>query len=202
VNRADPIWIYQGGIALESRYGFLQNRLQVGVDTGWASGDPTPGFGVRPGLNKNPLRGAADGQQFADDGAISNFAFDRDYHVDLLLFREVIGTVTDALYLKPHVAYYFTDNFGLRGDVLGAMSNFARSTPGNSHFLGLELDASVFFKTEDGFIFNLQYGYLFPFDGLNHDRAGVAINNDDLIYSGYGKASSATGLRLTAGITF
>jgi len=167
-NRTDFIWVYQGGIALESRYGFMQNRLQLGLDAGWASGDTAPGFGIRPGLQANPGAGMADGQQYGGtDNTITNFTFDRDYRVDLLLFREVLGTITDAVYARPHVAYYFTDNFGLRGDVVASITNFPSSTPGNNTFLGTEIDASMFFKTTDGFQFNLQYGYLFPFDGLN-----------------------------------
>lgn len=196
-DKIDPIWVYQGGVAIEARYGFLQNRLQVGLDFGWASGDTAPGFGVRPGLNKTPVSGEADGQQFnGDDNAITNFTFDRDYKVDMLLFREVLGTVTDALYLKPHVAYYFTDSLGLRGDVVGSMANFAASTPGDSVWLGLELDASVFFRTTDGFIFNLQYGYLFPFSGLNHNAA------DSAAFPGFAEAKSASALRFMAGVEF
>jgi uncharacterized protein (TIGR04551 family) len=199
-TRTDAIWIYQGGVAVESRYGFLQDRLQIGIDLGWASGDPTPGFGVRPGLNKNAQAGDADGQQFGgNDNSITNFSFDRDYKVDLMLFREVLGTVTDALYLKPHVAYYFTENLGLRGDVVASMTNFPSSAPGNSQWLGVELDASAFFKTNDGFIFNLQYGYLFPFAALNHSKAAV-VNDTNL--RPFFSAQSASALRFMAGIEF
>jgi hypothetical protein len=104
------------------------------------------------------------------------------------------------LYLKPHVAYYFTDSFGLRGDVIGSMANFPTSTPGGNQFLGIELDASLFFKTEDGFIFNVQYGYLFPFAGLNHNRNKFASNPAQ--YATYGQAQSASALRVVAGIAF
>lgn len=196
VGTTTPIWIYQGGVALESRYGFLQNRLQIGLDAGWASGDPAPGFGIRSGINKAPAAGASDGQQFAGaDSAITNFAFAKDYHVDLMLFREVLGTVTDAFYLKPHVAYFFTENVGLRGDVVGSMSNFATSTPGNDNFLGVELDASAFFKTSDGFVLNLQYGYLFPFGGLNHTIANVSN-------ASFREARAGSALRILAGVSF
>jgi hypothetical protein len=40
------------------------------------------------------------GKQFESDHKITNFRFDPDYRVDMLLFREIIGTVTDALYFK------------------------------------------------------------------------------------------------------
>lgn len=206
-TKTDPIWIYSGGIALESRYGFMQDRLQIGLDAGWASGDDAPGFGTRPGIVKNPQGGSADGAQFAGgDNTITNFSFDRDYRVDLMLFREVLGTVSDALYVKPHVAWYFTENLGLRGDVVGSMSNFTASTPnGGSQFLGLELDASLFFKTNDGFMFNLQYGYLFPFAGLNHNRPRIdALAGDSAaeIYQNFGEAKSGSAIRFIAGIAF
>jgi uncharacterized protein (TIGR04551 family) len=196
----DPLWIIQGGAAIKTRYGFLNDRLEVGVDAGWASGDPASGFGARPGNNKNPAAGAADGQQFSPgDNYLTNFRFNPDYRIDMLLFREILGTVTDAFYLKPHVGYFFTDELGVRADVIASFSNFASSTPGNSNMLGIEIDGQVFYRSEDGFHFMLQYGLLVPFSGLGHTRA--QITNDDL-FNKYGSASTASALQLFAGISF
>ncbi|HEY1097756.1 MAG TPA: TIGR04551 family protein, partial [Myxococcota bacterium] len=122
----NPLYILQGGFALESSYAFLNDQLVVGLDGGIASGDDAPGMGNRTGLNREPRTGDADGQQYGEcleesggdctvvDNTITNFRFDSDYIVDMILWREVIGTVTDAFYVKPHVAYYFTPDLGLR----------------------------------------------------------------------------------------
>ena len=40
--------------------------------------------------------------KYRRDNRIDNFRFHSDYRVDRILFREIIGTVTDAMYAKPH----------------------------------------------------------------------------------------------------
>jgi uncharacterized protein (TIGR04551 family) len=49
----------------------------------------------------------------------SDFHFSPDYHVDEILFRHIIGTVTNAIYIKPQTAYWFdlgrTRALGLNG---------------------------------------------------------------------------------------
>src|SRR5690606_18255882 len=107
----NPLWVLQGGVALESSYAFLNDSLVVGFDAGLASGDDAPGFGLRSVIVQNPRLGDFDGQQYgaclshhqygtpstADDrcasvdNTITNFKFDPDYKVDLILFREVLG---------------------------------------------------------------------------------------------------------------
>lgn len=179
----NPLWILQGGIALESSYAFLNDSLVVGFDAGIASGDDAPGFGLRSVLVQNPRLGDFDGQQYGAcleydandrctrvDNTITNFKFDPDYKVDLILFREVLGTVTDAVYAKPHVTYYITENFGVRGDILYANALFDSTPPGLESPLGVEADGTVFYGSEDGFYVMLQGGVLFPLAGLNHAR--------------------------------
>jgi uncharacterized protein (TIGR04551 family) len=75
-TRSDALSIFQGGLALRSRYGFMADKLGVGVDVGWASGDQAYGMGARPGVNKTTKKGDADGQQFGvGDTTINNFRF-------------------------------------------------------------------------------------------------------------------------------
>jgi uncharacterized protein (TIGR04551 family) len=187
-----PLWVLQGGLAFESSYRFLNDSLVAGLNFGAASGDSAPGFGLRPVLNQTPRRGDLDGQQFGAcldydagpdgvlgtqddrcvrvDNTITNFRFDPDYQVDLILFREILGTVTDAVYVKPHVTYYITDTFGVRGDVIYSNALNAGSTPGQQSPLGLEADGTAFYGSDDGFYVMLQGGVLFPLAGLSHAR--------------------------------
>ena len=37
---------------------------------------------------------------------IRDFKFSPDYHVDEILFRRIIGTVTNAIYVKPQMTYW------------------------------------------------------------------------------------------------
>lgn len=190
-----PLFILQGGFAVESSYAFLNDQLVVGLDGGAASGDDAFGFGTRPVINQQPQAGDADGKQYGqclarDDAAavdgvnctqvdnnVTNFRFDSDYIVDMILWREILGTVTDAFYVKPHIAYYFTPDLGVRADVVYSQAIFNSSTPGQQNPLGVELDVRAFFATEDGFYLMPQAGFLLPLGGLNH-YSETALSNE------------------------
>ncbi len=207
-NKAHPLWLLQGGAALRSRYGLFNDRLGIGFDTGIASGGKNPGFGLRPGLNPNAKDGAFDGPQFGPPSNTefdTHFRFNPDYHVDLLLFREILGTVTNALYLRPHVGYDITDSLGVRGDLIASFATSAKGTPGGSNLLGVELDASAFYRTDDGFFCMLQYGVLVPLAGLNHRKEALVERfptDGQAYYATYGTARIAQTLQLFLGIEF
>ncbi len=183
VEGAQDLWVLQGGLALESSYRLLDDRLVLGLDFGIASGDSAPGFGIRPQYNSQPKSGDADGLQYGEclssnddgdclgvDNDVTNFRFDPDYIVDLILYREILGTVTDSFYIKPHIAYHLTDRIGARLDGIYSHAIYTNSTPGLANSLGFELDGSMYFGTEDGFYLMFQAGFLLPFSGLDHAR--------------------------------
>ena len=205
----NPIYILQGGFALESSYAFLNDQLIVGLDGGLASGDDAFGMGNRPALNAQPKAGDLDGQQYGDcltenddgtcrevDNTITNFRFDSDYIVDMILWREILGSVTDALYVKPHIAYYFTPDLGLRADVVYSQTLFASSAPGQQNPLGVEIDVRAFYANEDGFYLMPQGGFLLPLGGLNHFD-GTLLSNTK-----FKNAQFAWTFQLFAGVQF
>ena len=189
-----PLWILQMGGAFESSYKLLNDQLTIGLDFGAASGDDSFGWGIRSVINQAPKPGDFDGKQYSEclahdasqavtdtdgsvvdctqvDDNITNFKFDPDYQVDLILFREVLGTVTDAIYVKPHVGYNLTDNLGARLDLVYSHAIFASSTTAvveGSNPMGLELDGTGYYGTEDGFYLMLQSGILLPFNAFKH----------------------------------
>ena len=213
-----PLFVLQGGAALESSYKFLNDQLVVGLDAGIASGDDAFGFGLRPVINQQPQAGDFDGKQYGEcletndsgectrvDADVTNFRFDPDYHVDLILFREILGTVTDAFYVKPNVAYYFTETLGLRGDVIYSHAIFASSTPGQQNPLGLELDVSGFYASDDGFYLMAQYGVLLPFGAFNHqvNNAGEPLPiNGVAVDERFANAQFAQTFQLFGGVQF
>ncbi|OGQ13357.1 MAG: hypothetical protein A2138_12930 [Deltaproteobacteria bacterium RBG_16_71_12] len=192
VNRS--LWIAQLGGAVESSYQLLNDQLTVGLDFGVASGDDAWGWGMRSVINQAPKPGDFDGKQYGEclardpavalidtdgstvdctqvDDNITNFKFDPDYQVDLLLFREVLGTVTDAIYVKPHVGYSLTENLGARLDLIYSHAMNASSTTAvieGSNPMGLEIDGTGYYGTEDGFYLMLQTGFLLPFTAFKH----------------------------------
>jgi len=160
---------------LEGR--FLDESLRVHFEVGYASGDKAMGWGNRK----------IDDTQKAG-GEVSNFSFDPDYKIDMILWREIIGAITDALYFRPKVEYHILPGIGVHATFIYSMAEKAHSTPsagyvdgdplpGASNHLGLEMDLGLFVNSEQGFDVNLDYGVLFPFDGLERRGPGRRYSN-------------------------
>lgn len=170
-----PVTSSQLGMALESDIGLGQDAHAhrpsafVGLDAGYASGDSAPGFGAFPTLGEGPAQpGALDGPQAnpPSDRTVDNFRFHPDYHVDQILFREIIGTITDAIYVRPHVrATVFTVGTGrleLGAALIASWAVEAASTPSGQKALGVELDPEVRYVSRDGFAATFDYGVFLP----------------------------------------
>ncbi|QSQ23600.1 TIGR04551 family protein [Pyxidicoccus parkwayensis] len=166
-----------GGVA-QGEVKVANNKLSLGLEVGFASGDKAPGFGNYParsgsGTNGATAPGDVEGPQYScgsggcSDNAIRNFRFNRDYRVDLILWRELIGGITDAFYVRPSAKYSITEGFDLYGRLIYSQSLYAESTPSfTSKALGVEANVGADYKTEDGFIAGVAYGILFPMSGL------------------------------------
>ena len=162
--------VLQFGGVLQLEYTLLgqptvrSNRLRLGLEGGYASGDPN-----QEGL-PSPTNGILTQGEGNGDHTISTFRFDPDYVVDLILFRQILGQVAGAYYFRPWVDYTLALGAGrskkyltFRLDVLWSRAAEFVSTLSNKADLGLELDASITFETADNFIARLQYGVMFPF---------------------------------------
>ncbi|MGM0557662.1 MAG: TIGR04551 family protein [Myxococcota bacterium] len=169
----------QYGAAFESDFGPRGGNLSAGIDAGFASGDSAPGFGSFPDSDAQlPEEGDFQGPQASppSDPAVNNFRFHPDYRVDRILFRELIGTVTDATYVRPHVDWRLLDE-GPSEIVASAaaVASWAvneQSTPGGARPLGLELDPTLTYRNEDGFSMSFIYGVLFPGAGFDNPELG------------------------------
>jgi len=105
---------------------------------------------------------------------IRNFRFNQDYRIDMILWREIIGGITDALYLKPTLSYDVTEGFRLFASIIYSRAIFAYSTPsGNNANLGIEMNAGARYETEDGFFAQFAWGVLFPLGGLQQSPGNV-----------------------------
>src|SRR5690606_16971897 len=102
-------------------------------------------------------------------------------------------------YFKPHLAYFFNRNFGVRSDVITSFAPDKSNTTGNSNFLGVEVDASAFLRTESGFYFSLAYGILFPLKGLSHQSSADLTPQRMTIF---GDAKLAQTLQTFIGLVF
>ena len=125
--------------ALEFEYSTL--AWATGFNAGFASGRQAGG---------NPGLGANYPTDQLNDSRFTAFFFDRDYFVDMIMFREVIGTVTNALYINPFFQYDLfskrADSLGLRLDVIGAMAAHADATPSGKGFYGVEANLGAYYR--------------------------------------------------------
>jgi len=183
----------QFGLAVETSVSLGAHAL--GVDAGVASGDDAPGFGAfpRPGAAA-PQPGDLDGPQ-ADppgDTTVDNFRFHPDYRIDRILFAEIIGTVTDAIYLRPHVRLSLSETgpgrLSLTAAAILSWAVQATSTPSGARALGVELDPSLAYEA-DGFRVALDYAVLLP--GAAFDNPASSLD-----------ATAAHLVRLRLGMVF
>lgn len=186
-QKAGSVEMLQFGGVLRADYGMLDEELRLGLELGLATGDDAPGFGVR-GLS------APQASRAFGDGSIDNFQFHRAYQVDMILFRRILGTVTDAVYLRPSVRYDLLDGLGAQLSMVYASAVYQASTRGKSHPLGLELDLDLFWFFMDKLHAGLSYGILFPLSGLDH-------LGDDMARGGTGTAAD-TGADIAHRILF
>ncbi len=196
-----PLYVYQFGGVVQGEYKLLNGDLEIGADVGFASGDRSPGFGNYPrrtgsGPEGSTGPGDTDGPQYrcssaggCSDNEITNFRMNRDFRVDMILYREILGGVTDSLYIKPRAKYRITQGFEAFASVIYSRALFAESAPGapfqgSGANLGVEINGGARYETEDGFFGQVQYGILFPLDGfLKRDVGGnlVTLENPQAV---------------------
>jgi len=168
----DDYEISQLGGAFQLEYRLLADKLMLAFETGYASGDQDiEGLSPNDGLLTQ-----------TNDSTVSAFRFDRDYYVDLIFWRNLVGAFTSAYYFKPSISYDFINNpfgqlFGGRLDILWSRATDFVQTRGNHSDLALEFDVSFYYRSEDGttredgFVAGLQYGLMIPLAGMyNQDN--------------------------------
>lgn len=170
----DPAKSTQVGAALQSDFGNLDAALSAGFDAGYASGDAAPGFGVRQSPNAAATKpGDLDGPQAAPprDNRVDNFKMHSDFRIDRILFREILGAVTDAVYVRPHGRLRLTRarsaELSANVAMIASRAVEANSTPSGKAPLGFEIDPSLVFETH-AFLAALDYGVLFPLAGFDN----------------------------------
>lgn len=179
VNLPQELTSLQWGGALESHIQVV-NALTVGLDLGVASGDSAPGFGARPDpFGDAPEPGDLDGIQASlpGDTTVNNFRFHPDYRVDQILFSEIVGTVTDVAYVRPHGEWTLAEfnKRELRLSIAAIISQAIEptSTPGGEAFLGVELDPSLKWESP-GFSLAFDYAVFFPGAGFDNVSEGLS----------------------------
>ena len=141
----------------------LDDKLGWGIELGAASGDQWDNI---PDGSTN-LRDAQFLPPRASSEPIRRFAFDPDYNIDLILFRELLGAVSNAAYIRPHLAYDLTNSITARAQNVTSAAIERVATPGNDRLWGTEFDFDVSYQA-NGFTLGGAYGVLFPLAAMNH----------------------------------
>ena len=169
--------IYQFGGVARATYTGVEGKLRVGIETGYASGDQYDGEDWINGK----LTTVAGETNIAHarllpapgDDNITQMIFSRDYKIDLILFRHLLGAVTNALYFRPRLEYDLSKSFVFR--VWNVTSFAARpvATPGNGAMYGLEFDGELGYQSSS-FFAGFDAGALFPLGAMAHpaDQSG------------------------------
>ncbi len=168
-----------GAGALEVEYQI--DRTSVGLDFGFATGDGTDG-----------LFGVLDGSELVDTGEpsaaspqvrnrwVTNFKMHRAFGLDHLLYREVIGAVTNSFYLRPWLRHTFFEKgkhrIGAQLDLLYARAFDRDGTPGRAYDLGFEADLTGFYQLGPSLDVRLIFATLIPFAALDDASRGYAAS--------------------------
>ncbi len=204
------VLLRQWGGSIVTEYKAAPNKLSLGLEVGAASGDDAPGFGnaeagLTPGSFQQVPWGSLDGPQFGrpGDGAIRNFRFNPAYRVDLVLFRHILGQVTDALYVKPKLHWDVFPGLAFDGALVYSRALRSRSTPSARYDLnapdpktaaltdegdanlGIEADGILTYTSGDGFQAFGQWGVLQPLGGLEHEGSSLSRGH----FLGFGLAA-------------
>ena len=179
----------------------LDGKLRLGVESGFASGDQ---WDNTPEGNTNiafaNLLGTcpAGSTGCAKDSKLSQFIFNREYKVDMILWRHLIGAVTNAGYVKPSLAYDLTKSISFKVANITSFALKPVATPGNSTMYGTEFNGDLGYSS-GGLFVGISYGVLFPLAAMNHpadDPGTVAAEHaygtdPDTLQSNVGTAETA-----------
>jgi uncharacterized protein (TIGR04551 family) len=181
-DRRDNGWgIRQFGIAAETEWTTLEDKLRFGFDFGFATGDSDVAS-LAPIVSGSS--GSSLDRQLTLDRNYSTFAFHPGYRVDLILFRNLLQRVAGAYYFRPSVEYdFYRDPEGQRAGaglaVIWSRASEPVQTPGHEPDLGVELDFDLHYQISSGavsfdpremggFYTSFQYGLLIPLGGLGY----------------------------------
>jgi uncharacterized protein (TIGR04551 family) len=204
--------ILQAGFVLAGELKLYNDSLFIGFETGGATGDQAE-------LAYDPAKtGTGSGLYYpylnyrwkfvpqpAGDKTLADFHFSPEYHVDEILFRRILGTVSNAIYVKPSIAYWFdldsmkAREVGISGALIYSMAPVQVSTPGNSLSYGIEMDLGLQYRNlRDNVYAGFTWGVFWPFAALGRPRDSA----EEPLWYHPESANASQVVRIFAGIRF
>jgi uncharacterized protein (TIGR04551 family) len=192
--------LQQMGWVVATELRLYKNAFFLGFETGGATGDqaenPSTYLNYRWKLVPQP----------PGDHVLADFKFSPDYHVDEILFRRILGTVTNAVYVKPQMTYWLDlaerRQVGLSAAFIYSMAMESVSTPGNTYPYGVEMNLGLNYRNpSDGFYGGVTWAVLWPLSALNRPDT-VSAGGFRSLWPEKQDATSAQALRAFLGIRF
>ncbi len=151
----------------------VEGKLRLGIEGGYASGDQ---WDAKVGdRTVEGVTNIAYANQLGDPNVCnaqssctySRFMFDREYKVDMIMWRHLFGAVTNAIYAKPFLSYDLTKSIMFKVANITSFANKPIATPGNSEMYGTEFNGDLGYNGHRLFA-GISYGVLFPFGAMSH----------------------------------
>jgi uncharacterized protein (TIGR04551 family) len=203
--------ILQAGWVLAGQLKLYNDSLFIGFETGGATGDQAE-------LAYDTSKGGSYYSylnyrykfvpQPAGDKNLNDFHFSPEYHVDEILYRRLLGTVTNAIYFKPSIAYWLEldarrrNDLGISGSLIYSIAPVPVSTPGNSMNYGVEMDLGLQYRNQHENIFaGVTWGVFWPMAALKRPYGSVDTGNN-VLWNHSEDANASQVIRTFVGIKF
>lgn len=149
----------------------VEGKLRLGLESGFATGDQWDNrIQGRTNISNANLFGDPNVCNAQHECTLTAFFMDRNYRVDMILWRYLYGAVTNAVYAKPFLQYDLTKSIMFKVANITSFALKPVSTPGNGTVYGTEFDGELGYQSNRIFA-GLAYGVLFPFSALSHPQA-------------------------------
>jgi uncharacterized protein (TIGR04551 family) len=211
-NKSDEgLSILQAGWVLASQLKLYNDSLFIGFETGGATGDQAE-LAYNKAIGGNGLYYPYLNYRWKfvpqppGDRNLNDFHFSPEYHVDEILFRRILGTVSNAIYFKPSIAYWLDldsrkeNDVGISGSAIYSIAPVPVSTPGNSMNYGVELDLGLHYRNHRENIYaGATWGIFWPMAALSRPTGNDTQNP---LWNTAEDTSAAQVIRTFVGIKF
>jgi uncharacterized protein (TIGR04551 family) len=214
VTQDKGLTILQAGWVLASQLRLYSDSLFVGFETGGATGDQ-----AEMAYDSDPAKaGGGNGLYYpylnyrwksvpqpAGDRNLNDFHFSPEYHVDEILYRRILGTVSNAIYLKPSITYWLgldskrDREVGVSGALIYSLAPVPVATPGNAINYGVEMNLGLQYRNlRENIYGGFTWGVFWPMAALDRPMVDASAP----LWTRTEDANAAQVVRLFLGIRF
>ena len=125
--------------------------------------------------------------------------------MDEILYRRILGSVSNAIYFKPNLTYWLDldskkeREVGISGSIIYSLAPVPVSTPGNSINYGIEMDLGVQYRNQrEGIYAGFTWGVFWPMAALSRPMVDASVP----LWQQGEDANAAQVLRMFVGIKF